>query len=148
MLEINEVSDHKSLIYCTVKKIKLRKIVKDSTSILLYYTNLNLKDFNKLNVLLKNIKTREEYQCNFKMTDEYIDIHLDEMSDFFTDYEASLVIALEDNEAIYYYSPAVLNSSEIIDLSKPTYTVNNYKWFIRILHNGELRLSCYKLITA
>lgn len=61
MIEINELENHKSLIYFPNKRLKVKKFVKISNSIFLYYSKLELKDFSKMSVILRNIKTRQEY---------------------------------------------------------------------------------------
>ena len=80
-------------------------------------------------------------------TDEYIEIHLDALTDYFTDNEATIFITLQKDKILYYYIP-VVNSCELLDIKKQTYNTSNYQWFIRTSPTGELRLSCYKLITA
>ena len=96
---------------------------------------------------MQNIKTREEYECEFDATDEYIEIHLDALTDYFTDNEATIFITLQKDKILYYYIP-VVNSCELLDIKKQTYNTSNYQCFIRTSPTGELRLSCYKLITA
>lgn len=147
MIEINELENHKSLIYFPNKRLKVKKIVKISNSIFLYYSKLELKDFSKMSVILQNIKTRQEYECKFAATDEYIEICLDTLTDYFTDYEATVFITLQKDTILYYYIP-VITSCELSEVKKQTYSNSNYQWFIRTSPNGELRLSCYKLITA
>ena len=147
MIEINELENHKSLIYFPNKRLKVKKFVKISNSIFLYYSKLELKDFSKMSVILQNIKTRQEYECRFGVTDEYIEICLDTLTDYFTDYEATVFITLQKDTILYYYIP-VVTSCELSEVKKQTYSNSNYQWFIRTSPNGELRLSCYKLITA
>ncbi|WP_302631118.1 hypothetical protein [uncultured Clostridium sp.] len=100
-----------------------------------------------MSVILQNIKTRQEYECRFYVTDEYIEICLDTLTDYFTDYEATVFITLQKDTILYYYIP-VVTSCELSEVKKQTYSNSNYQWFIRTSPNGELRLSCYKLITA
>ncbi len=147
MIEINELENHKSLIYFPNKRLKVKKFVKISNSIFLYYSKLELKEFSKMSVILQNIKTRQEYECRFYVTDEYIEICLDTLTDYFTDYEATVFITLQKDTILYYYIP-VVTSCELSEVKKQTYSNSNYQWFIRTSPNGELRLSCYKLITA
>ena len=147
MIEINELENHKSLIYFPNKRLKVKKFVKISNSIFLYYSKLELKDFSKMSVILQNIKTRQEYECRFDVTDEYIEICLDTLTDYFTDYEATVFITLQKDTILYYYIP-VVTSCELSEVKKQTYSNSNYQWSIRTSPNGDLRLSCYKLITA
>ena len=147
MIEINELGTHESLIYFPNKRLKVKKVIKNSNSIFLYYSKLELKEFSKMSVILQNIKTRQEYECRFDVTDEYIEICLDTLTDYFTDNEATIFITLQKDKILYYYIP-VVNSCELLDIKKQTYNTSNYQWFIRTSPTGELRLSCYKLITA
>ena len=135
MIEINELGTHESLIYFPNKRLKVKKVIKNSNSIFLYYSKLELKEFSKINVTLQNIKTRD------------IEIHLDALTDYFTDNEATIFITLQKDKILYYYIP-VVNSCELLDIKKQIYNTSNYQWFIRTSPTGELRLSCYKLITA
>ena len=73
MIEINELGSPESLMYFPNKRLKVKKVIKNSNSIFLYYSKLKLKEFSKINVILQNIKTREEYECKFNATDEYIE---------------------------------------------------------------------------
>lgn len=147
MIEINELGSPESLMYFPNKRLKVKKVIKNSNSIFLYYSKLKLKEFSKINVILQNIKTREEYECKFNATDEYIEIHLDTLADYFTDNEATIFITLQKDKILYYYIP-VVNSCNLSDKKKQTYNNSNYQWFIRTSPTGELRVSCYKLITA
>ena len=147
MIEINELGSPESLMYFPNKRLKVKKVIKISNSIFLYYSKLKLKEFSKINVILQNIKTREEYECKFNATDEYIEIHLDTLADYFTDNEATIFITLQKDKILYYYIP-VVNSCNLSDKKKQTYNNSNYQWFIRTSPTGELRVSCYKLITA
>lgn len=147
MIEINELGSPESLMYFSNKRLKVKKVIKNSNSIFLYYSKLKLKEFSKINVILQNIKTREEYECKFNATDEYIEIHLDTLADYFTDNEATIFITLQKDKILYYYIP-VVNSCNLSDKKKQTYNNSNYQWFIRTSPTGELRVSCYKLITA
>lgn len=147
MIEINELGTHESLIYFPNKRLKVKKVIKNSNSIFLYYSKLELKEFSKMSVILQNIKTRQEYECRFDVTDEYIEICLDTLTDYFTDNEATIFITLQKDKILYYYIP-VVNSCELLDIKKQTYNTSNYQWFIRTSPTGELRLSCYKLITT
>ncbi|MCQ2969470.1 MAG: hypothetical protein MJ191_05030 [Clostridium sp.] len=147
MVEINELKSNEPSIYFLNKKLKLKKVTQNLNSIFLYYSKLELKEFSKINVVLQNIKTREEYKCKFDSTNEYIEIHLDTLTDYFTDYEATIFITLQKDKMLYYYIPIVA-SCELSDIKKQTYSNSNYRWFIRTSPNKELRLSCYKLITA
>ena len=147
MIEINELGSPESLMYFPNKRLKVKKVIKNSNSIFLYYSKLKLKEFSKINVILQNIKTREEYECKFNATDEYIEIHLDSLADYFTDNEATIFITLQKDKILYYYIP-VVNSCNLSDKKKQTYNNSNYQWFIRTSPTGELRVSCYKLITA
>ena len=45
MIEINELGTHESLIYFPNKRLKVKKVIKNSNSIFLYYSKLELKEF-------------------------------------------------------------------------------------------------------
>lgn len=50
MIEINELGTHESLIYFPNKRLKVKKVIKNSNSIFLYYSKLELKEFSKMSV--------------------------------------------------------------------------------------------------
>lgn len=142
-MELNNGTINEPLIYFPNKKFKIKKITNTNNSILLYYSNI--KGISDFNIILKSIKTREEYECSYDINEEYIEVYLDTLIDFFTDYEASIFLVVKKNNIQYYYT-TVLKSSNIQETTVKTYSCNNYKWFIRRLPNEEIRLSCYKLI--
>ena len=84
---------------------------------------------------------------NHNVSEDTLFADIDALTDYFTDNEATIFITLQKDKILYYYIP-VVNSCELLDIKKQTYNTSNYQWFIRTSPTGELRLSCYKLITA
>lgn len=123
-----------------IKKILLEKCIKNNNKLTLY---LSPKDYESLRfsmVIIKNIKNREEFTCPFtKEPPNKITVDLSSLSAYFTDYEGSIFINTENkiNDTILI---PILPEKNIINFEN-TLNSTSFKWFIRILDNGELRLS-------
>ncbi|MCF0148694.1 MAG: hypothetical protein HUJ77_09900 [Clostridium sp.] len=107
----------------------------------LKFENINLSSYKFVSVFLKNIKTREVLRCASKIEDNSLVINLKSLNDLCTNYEYSIIVALEN----YDYSTTIyprlkpFNSKENSIISS---SINsNIQWFLRILENGKLRLS-------
>ena len=91
-------------------------------------------------VIIKNTKNREEFICPFtKELPNTLTLDLTSLCSYFTDYEGSIFINTQNNINDTILIP-ILPKKSIITFEN---SLNNtqFKWFIRILDNGELRLS-------
>ncbi|MEN8076237.1 hypothetical protein ABFP60_04695 [Clostridioides difficile] len=122
------------------KKIFLEKCINSSNKLILCFSEKDYNDFNFNKVIIKNIKNREEFICPFtKELPNTLIIDLSSIWPYFTDYEGSIYIDIESNNTPVTLVP-------ILSSKNPTRSDNiniktNFKWFIRALDNGELRLS-------
>lgn len=123
-----------------IKKISLEKCIKNNNKLILYFSP---KDYEKLSfsmIIIKNTKNREELICPF-LTDlpNTLTLDLSTLWSYFTDYEGSIFINTQNNTIETILIP-ILPQKNIITFEN---NINNtdFKWFIRVLDNGELRLS-------
>lgn len=120
------------------RKLKVDTIIKRNNSLVVKQNILNLKNNQELLIILQNIKTKEQFKCNYLIEDNNIVLLVDSLLNLFTDYEWALQILCKNDDIHYLYTP-ILNESIIVDdqncSDKP------YKLFLRVLENKELRIS-------
>ncbi len=91
-------------------------------------------------IIIKNTKNREEFICPFiKEFPNTITLDLNSLCSYFTDYEGSIFINTQNKVNDIILIP-ILSEKTIINLEN-NLNSSNFKWFIRVLDNGELRLS-------
>lgn len=120
------------------KKILIEEIT-ESNNVLSLKQKLLKDNLNcNISVIIRNIKTREEYKCSCYCNDDLLTVDLSDLSIHFTDYEGELNILYSNKFGTLSYQP-------IIDKENNFYYLNNsnqlYKWFIRVNDFGEIRLS-------
>ena len=123
-----------------IKKISLEKCIKNNNKLILYFSPIDYEYLNPLMVIIKNTKNREEFICPFtKELPNTLTLDLTSLCSYFTDYEGSIFINTQNNINDTILIP-ILPKKSIITFEN---SLNNtqFKWFIRILDNGELRLS-------
>lgn len=136
-MELN--TDFQSKFY--IKKIPLEKCINVDNKLILYFLEKDYKDLSFIKVTIKNTKNRDEFICPFtKELPNALIIDLNNICYHFTDYEASIYIDISYNNVSITLIP-ILSSKNSIILDPPKNTPTNFKWFIRSLDNGELRLS-------
>ena len=123
-----------------IKKISLEKCIKNNNKLILYFSPIDYEYLNPLMVIIKNTKNREEFICPFtKELPNTLTLDLTSLCSYFTDYEGSIFINTQNNINDTILIP-ILPKKSIITFEN---SLNNtqFKSFIRILDNGELRLS-------
>lgn len=129
-----------SINYLATTKFNVNKIVQSDMEFTIVPTNVDLNGFDEIQVVIKNIKTREEYFCPFIKGNNSITIDLSKVSHLFTDYEGSIYIVVRKEHFLYNLKPIVRNSTALKrELNYENKCLN--KWFVRILDNGELLFS-------
>lgn len=123
-----------------IKRILLEKCIKINNKLILYFSPKNYENLNFLMIIIKNTKSREEFICPFiKEFPNTITLDLNSLSSYFTDYEGSIFINIQNNLNDTILIP-ILSERTIINFENNSNS-SNFKWFIRVLDNGELRLS-------
>ena len=123
-----------------IKRISLEKCIKNNNKLVLYFSSKNYDKLNFSMIIIKNTKNREELICPFS-TDlpNTLTLDLSNLWFYFTDYEGSIFINAQNSTSETILIP-ILPEKNIITFEN---NINNtdFKWFIRVLDNGELRLS-------
>lgn len=134
------LNDFKSNI-CNIenKKMKVDKIIQNQNSVVIDQKDLNIKNDDELYVIIKNIKTRDEYLCEHLISKNKIIIILEPLIHLFTNYEGSIYILYKNNGDFYAYTP-FLKNHYAIDQHQDSKKL--YRWFTRVLENDEIRFSC------
>lgn len=120
------------------RKLKLDKLILKNNTLIFEQNAIKLEKESELLVVIQNVKTKEEFICEYLITTNNIVVLLDSLFNLFTNYEGSIQILRKNNDKYYLYTP-ILNCKPTIDSQKD---VNSqYRWFVRVLENGEIRLS-------
>ncbi|MCR1949782.1 hypothetical protein NSA50_01760 [Clostridium sp. DSM 100503] len=106
----------------------------------LNFDNINYLPTNKISVFLKNIKTREIFKCSSVINDNILSIDLSNLKYFCTDYEYSIIIINEFNNSSTMIYPKYKNNAQNYSIIGSSLN-QHIKWFLRLLENGEFRLS-------
>ena len=112
----------------------------DRDSLILNLENIDLIKKDDLKVIFKNIKNRSFINCDYIINNNYLIIDLSNIKFLSTDYEYSFYLSNSNSDHINIISS---KSSEYFVNNIPLVDNNfyKYKWFIRILKNGEFRIS-------
>ena len=123
-----------------IKRILLEKCIKSNNKLILYFSPNDYENLNFSMIIIKNTKNREEFICPFiKELPNTITLDLNSLCSYFTDYEGSIFINTQNKVNDTILIP-ILSEKTIINLEN-NLNSSNFKWFIRVLDNGELRLS-------
>ncbi|MDU2670548.1 MAG: hypothetical protein E7C49_00925 [Clostridium sp.] len=118
--------------------MKLDKLILKNNTLIFEQNAIELEKESELLIVIQNVKTKEEFICEYLITTNNIVVLLDSLFNLFTNYEGSIQILRKNNDKYYLYTP-ILNCKPTIDSQKD---VNSqYRWFVRVLENGEIRLS-------
>lgn len=107
----------------------------------LCFQDTYFNDISEFSVFLKNIKTREIHECiSLKEKDSLI-IYLSNLKYLCTNYEYTIDIILYDSNSCKIIHPKYSVIHDKISKNSLVYKSNNIKWYLRILKNGDFRLS-------
>lgn len=118
--------------------MKIEKVTQKNTSLILQQKVIDFKSLDKLVIIIRNIKTKEEFICEHLINDNNLIIHLNSLLYLLTNYEGSIQILIQNKNKSYLYTPIVKDDmiTDIkIDINK------KYNLFTRVLENGEIRIS-------
>lgn len=113
----------------------------------LNFNDINSLSKNKLSVFLKNIKTREIFKCSSLINNNVLSINLSNSKYFCTDYEYSILIIDEVSNSSTMVYPRLKNKNESYSIIANS-SNKHIKWFLRVLENGEFRLSTIVLFPS
>lgn len=146
MLEINKSAYKDPIIYNLNKRLIIDKILQDSNTLFIYQSKIDLSPYNDIKVYIKNIKTRHKYECINRINKNIIELDLEHLCSLFTDYEAAIEIEAAMNNKLYIFNPIIVYRDTVNNIKNHQCINSTYRWYIRVLNNGELRLSCIKNI--
>lgn len=140
--DINKESFIKSnLSNSSIRNVKVSALGLTLYKIKLQLDNILFKDIDEIETILKNVKTRDLFLCESKVTDNVIHINLKPLSFICTDNEFMLLIIIK-KDGIYSFINPIINDSYInISENFTNLDLNNIEWYLRTLENGEIRLS-------
>ena len=107
----------------------------------LYFQDRYFDDITEVSVFLKNIKTREIHECISLKEKNSLIIYLSNLKYLCTNHEYTIDIILKDSNSCKIIHPQYLSIHDKISKSSLVYKSNNIKWYLRILKNGDFRLS-------
>ena len=107
----------------------------------LSFQDTYFNDISEVSVFLKNIKTREIYECISLKEKNSLTIYLSNLKYLCTNYEYTIDIILNDSTSCKIIHPKYSVLDDKISRNSLVYKSNNIKWYLRILKNGEFRLS-------
>jgi hypothetical protein len=140
MLNENFLHITDNVSFLSKRKLNIKKFVQADKNVTIIPENIDLNFFEEIQVIIKNIKTKEEYLCPFTKNNNSIIIDLSGISHLFTDYEGAIYIILKKDNIIYNLKPIIKNST-IIKNNLNNDNKRYYSWFVRILDNGEILFS-------
>ena len=120
------------------RKLRIDKLIQRDNSLIFEQNTIKFRCEEELLVIIRNVKTKEEFICDYLIKANNLVIILDSLLHLFSNYEGAIQILNKSDEKYYLYNPIMKNNNiikEKIANNKP------YKWFIRVLENGEIRLS-------
>lgn len=140
MINENFLHMKDTISFLSTRKLNIKKFVQADKEVTIIPENIDLNFFEEIQVIIKNIKTKEEYFCPFTKDNNSILIDLSGISHLFTDYEGAIYIILKKDNIVYNLKPIIKNST-IIKNNLNGENKKSYSWFVRILENGEILFS-------
>lgn len=112
----------------------------DSDNLIINLENIDFIKNNNFNIIFKNIKNRNLIPCDYIINNSDLVIDLTNIKFLSNDYEYSFYLVDSKNNCINFIYPKpteyFVNTMPLIDNNS-----YKYKWFIRVLKNGEFRIS-------
>ena len=112
----------------------------DGDNLIINLENIDLIKNSKFNIIFKNIKNRNLIPCDYIVNNKDLIIDLTNIKFLSNDYEYSFYLVNSENNCINIICPKpteyFVNTMPLIDNNS-----YKYKWFIRVLKNGEFRIS-------
>ncbi|CUN59860.1 hypothetical protein H8S10_15385 [Clostridium sp. NSJ-49] len=120
------------------RKLRIDKLIQRDNSLIFEQNTIKFRCEEELLVIIRNVKTKEEFICDYLIKANNLVIILDSLLHLFSNYEGAIQILNKSDEKYYLYNPIMKNNNII---NEKIANNKQYKWFIRVLENGEIRLS-------
>lgn len=125
----------------SIRNVKVSALGQTLYKIKLQLANIFFEDIDEIETILKNVKTRDLFLCESKVSDNIIHINLKPLSFICTDNEFMLLIILKKDGLYSFINPIINDSYLDISESFTNLDLNHIEWYLRTLENGEIRLS-------
>ncbi|MBU3106657.1 hypothetical protein [Clostridium gasigenes] len=130
-----------TLLNYPIKNVSLSSLELIIYKIKLKLNNIDFKEADEIEVILKNIKTRDIFIAEHSIENDFLNINLKSLSFMCTDNEFMLLLIIKKNSVYSFLNPIIKNSSLNITNNFTVLDLIPIEWYLRILDNGELRLS-------
>ncbi|WP_300384468.1 hypothetical protein [Clostridium sp.] len=119
----------------------------DGDNLILNLVNIDFIKKSNFKIIFENIKNRNLIVCNYIINNKDLIIDLTNIKLLSNDYEYRFYLVNAENNYMNICCPKFKKLS----LHTPPITDNNsykYKWFIRVLKNGEFRISTVSIFDS
>ncbi|MBU3103024.1 hypothetical protein [Clostridium gasigenes] len=130
-----------NLLNYPIKNVSLSSLELIMYKIKLKLNNIDFKEADEIEVILKNIKTRDIFIAEHSIKNDFLNINLKSLSFMCTDNEFMLLLIIKKDSVYSFLNPIIKNSSQNITNNFIVLDLIPIEWYLRILDNGELRLS-------
>ncbi|MBU3131624.1 hypothetical protein KPL40_04100 [Clostridium gasigenes] len=130
-----------NLLNYPIKNVSLSSLELIMYKIKLKLNNIDFKEADEIEVILKNIKTRDIFIAEHSIENYFLNINLKSLSFMCTDNEFMLLLIIKKDSVYSFLNPIIKNSSQNITNDFIVLDLIPIEWYLRILDNGELRLS-------
>lgn len=130
-----------NLLNCPIKKTIISNIELTGYILNLELTSIYLNQLEEVDVVLKNVKTREVFIADASIKNSIITINLDSLSTLCTDNEFLLLIIIKRDSNYYVITPTLSYDYHSKCAKLSSLDLINITWYLRTIENGELRLS-------
>lgn len=104
-------------------------------------TNINLKEVEEIEVVLKNVKTRDIFFGESSIKESIITVNLKSLNSLCSDNEFLLLLIIKIDGLYSFINPITKNTPNTLSTDFESLDSAGVKWYLRSLENGELRLS-------
>lgn len=130
-----------NLLNYPIKSASVSSLGLTMYSIKLKLNNIAFKEADKIEVVLKNVKTRDIFIGESSIQGNILHINLKSLSFICTDNEFMLLLIIKKDGIYSFINPIIKNNYHDISDNFTTLDLPPVEWYLRILENGEIRLS-------
>lgn len=144
-METSEVSKElfvkNNLLNSPIRDSKVSALGLTNYRIKLQLNNIYFKDIDEVDVVLKNVKTRDIFVGESSINNNTLHINLKSLSFMCTDNEFMLLLIIKRDDIYSVINPVIKGKYHDISDKFINLDLEGVEWYLRILENGELRLS-------
>lgn len=124
-----------------IKNIIISALGLTMSKLSLQLNNMYFEDSDEIDIVLKNVKTRDIFIGESLTHNNIININLNPLTFMCTDNEFMLLILIKKDGIYSFINPIIKGSYHNISDDSINLSSNNIDWYLRTLENGEIRLS-------